>query len=413
MVDNVSIGDALVSRLIVTSQRGSLNLTRSFVSASIYESIFTPGVVCDITVLDTQDLIGSLRLLGDETVEFNFKSPNLKEANFTFALYELGDQQQLASQRAKTYVLKCVSEEAMFAKTNYVQKSYNDLCSNIIQDLCERYLFTKKRLEIETTRGIQDLLIPHKNPFEAIRMVRSRSISSENNRSSSFVFFEARQEETQVLRFCTLESRFATEPVKSFKQSGAINIDSLSNEQDNNILSFSIPQQLSSIDRIIFGGPRRITTFNFTTWQFETRDVQTSDTNYRDGGSGTDVSTGFISRYFNARIPPQAMIPVDISQRAETFIPESTADFQAYISQMMQNSLKIRVPGDTQLTAGVTIDCTLPNRSATTGNMREDPLMSGKFLISRIHHRIGMVQERPRYTCIIEGLKGRYEEGNR
>lgn len=411
MPDNLSIGDALVSKLLVVSERGSLNLARSFVSASIYESIFTPGVVCDITVLDTQDIIGRLRLLGDETVEFNFKSPNMKEANFTFALYEIGDQQQLASQRAKTYVLRCVSEEAMYAKTNYVQKSYSGLCSDMVQDICDNYLFTKKEIQVEPTRGNQDILIPHKSPFEAIRMIRARSVSSGENRSSSYLFFESRENEQQILRFCTLEDRFAVDPVKAFKQSGAININSLSPDQDNNILSFSIPQQLSSIDRIAFGGPRRVTTFNFTTWQFETRDIQTSDTNYRDGGTGTDISTGFVNRYFNARIPPQSMIPVDISSRAETYIPESTADFQAYLSQIMQNSLKIRVPGDTQLTAGATIDCTLPNRSATTDTMKEDPLMSGKFLISRIHHRIGMVQERPRYTCIIEALKGRFEEG--
>jgi hypothetical protein len=113
----------------------------------------------------------------------------------------------------------------------------------------------------------------------------------------------------------------------------------------------------------------------------------------------------------NARIPPQSFIPVDISQRATTYIAEATADFQSYLGQILQNSLKIRVPGDTQLTPGVTIDCTFPNRSGITTEMQEDPLMSGKFLISRIHHRIGLVQERPRYTCIIEAIKGRFEEG--
>ena len=410
MADNVSVGDAIVDSLVLVSQRGSLDLTSSFVSSSIYESIFTPGVVCDITVLDTQDIIGNLRLLGDETVTFSFKGPNFKSANFTFALYEIGDQQQLASQRAKTYVLKCVSEEAMYAKTNYVQKSYNGLCSDMVQDICTEYLSSQKRIEVEETRGNQNILIPHKSPFEAIRMIRARSVSSDDNRSSSYVFFETRENEEQILRFCTVESRFNTEPVKEFKQSGAINIDSLSMEQDNNILSFSIPQQISSIDRIAFGGPRRITTFNWTTWEFETQDVQTSDTDYKDGGQGSAVSSGFQNRYYNARIPPQALIPVDVSERPETYIPESSADYQAYIAQLIQNSLKIRVPGDTELTAGVTINCSLPNRSAITTEMEEDPMLSGKFLISRIHHRIGMVQERPRYTCIIEALKGRFEE---
>jgi len=411
MPDNLSIGDALVENLVIVSDRGSLTLTRSFVSASIYESMFTPGVVCDITVLDTQDLIGNLKLLGDETVTFSFKSPNLKAANFTFALYEVSDQQQLASQRAKTYVLRCVSEEAMYAQTNYIQKSYNDLCSNIVLDICGSYLFTKKRVEIETTRGNQNILIPHKSPYDAIKMVRSRSVAASDSRSSSYLFFESRQNETQVLKFTTIESLFSKNPVKYFKQSGAINIDALSMEQDNNILSFKIPQQFSSLDKISPGGTTRITTFNFTTWQFETQDVKTSDRDYKDGGSGTSTSTAFANRYLNARIPPQSFIPIDISQRATTYIAEATADFQSYLGQILQNSLKIRVPGDTQLTPGVTIDCTFPNRSGITTEMQEDPLMSGKFLISRIHHRIGLVQERPRYTCIIEAIKGRFEEG--
>ena len=411
MADNLSIGDALVESLVLVSERGSFDLTTSFVSASIYESIFTPGVVCDITVLDTQDIIGTVRLLGDETVTFSFKGPNLRSANFTLALYEIGDQRQLASQRAKTYVLKCVSEEAMYAKTNYVQKSYNGLCSDMVQDICENYLFTKKRVEVEQTRGNQNILVPHKNPFDAVRMIRARSVSADDNRSSSYVFYETRENEEQLLRFCTVEQRFATDPVKAFRQSGAINIDAFSMEQDNNILSFKIPQQLSSIDRIAFGGPRRITTFNWTTWEFESRDIQTNDTDYVDGGTSSGVSSSFSNRYYNARIPPQALIPVDISERPETYIPESSADYQAYIAQLMQNSLKITVPGDTELTAGVTIDCSLPNRSALTTEMKEDPLMSGKFLISRIHHRIGLLQERPRYTCIIEALKGKFEEG--
>jgi len=411
MPDNLSIGDVLVENLVIVSDRGSLTLTRSFVSASIYESMFTPGVVCDITVLDTQDLIGNLKLLGDETVTFSFKSPNLKAANFTFALYEVSDQQQLASQRAKTYVLRCVSEEAMYAQTNYIQKSYNDLCSNIVVDICGSYLFTKKRVEIETTRGNQNILIPHKSPYDAIKMVRSRSVAASDSRSSSYLFFESRQNETQVLKFTTIESLFSKDPVKYFKQSGAINIDALSMEQDNNILSFKIPQQFSSLDKISPGGTTRITTFNFTTWQFETQDVKTSDRDYKDGGSGTSTSTAFANRYLNARIPPQSFIPIDISQRATTYIAEATADFQSYLGQILQNSLKIRVPGDTQLTPGVTIDCTFPNRSGITTEMQEDPLMSGKFLISRIHHRIGLVQERPRYTCIIEAIKGRFEEG--
>ena len=104
------------------------------------------------------------------------------------------------------------------------------------------------------------------------------------------------------------------------------------------------------------------------------------------------------------------MIPIDISQRPVTNIPEHTANMQVYLAALMQNAMKIRVPGDTLLSAGQMIECTIPNKKGLTGTQGEDPLMTGNFLISRIHHKIGEFGERPRYTCVIECIKGAYGE---
>lgn len=413
MGNNISIGDVRVEKLVLSSPRGSLTLTTSFLSASIYESIFTPGIVCDITVLDSQDIVGNLRLLGDELIEFNMLSPSDERANYKFALYERGEGQQLANQRAKTYVLKCVSIEAMYAQNEYIQKGYeNVLNSEIIEDITKTYLHSDKQIITEQTRGTQILPVSNFSPYRAINLVKSRSVSVENQ-SSSYVFFETRQNSDQIFKFVTIENLFATEPVKSFTQSSAININALSPDQDRNILSYQAPTALSALDRISYGGPTRVTTFNFTTWEYNINDEQVSDTVFKDGrnGGGTSVSSEFRNRYLNPRIPPQSFIPVDNSQRPVTYIPEGTPGLQAYIALLLQNAVKIRVPGDFILAPGVTINCAFPNNSATTGNVREDSMLSGKFLISRIHHKIGLVAEKPRYTCIVECLKGRYREG--
>lgn len=413
MGNNISIGDVRVEKLVLTSPRGSLTLTTSFLSASIYESIFTPGIVCDITILDSQDIVGNLRLLGDELIEFNMISPSDARANYKFALYERGEGQQLANQRAKTYVLKCVSIEAMYAQNEYVQKGYeNVLNSEIIEDIVKTYLHTNKRIITEQTRGPQMLPVSNLSPYKAINLVKSRSTSIEN-KSSSFVFFETRDGEDQIFKFVTIENLFATNIVKSFLQSSAININALSPDQDRNILSYQAPVALSALDRISYGGPTRVTTFNFTTWEYNIRDDHASDTVFKDGGDGggTDVSSTFRNRYLNPKIPPQVFIPVDNSQRPVTYIPEGAPGLQAYIALLLQNALKIRVPGDFVLAPGVMINCTFPNNSATTGNIKEDTMLSGKFLVSRIHHKIGLVAEKPRYTCIVECLKGRYKEG--
>jgi len=405
---NYHLGDVHIDELLIFSERGSTQLRGSFVSASIYESIFTPGIVCDIKVLDMNDQLGQLRLVGDELVIFNISVMGSERAAYVFALHELAELQNVGAQKGKMFVLKCVSEEAMHAKTNIVQKSYNQLCSEIVSDILRNYLKSTKPIEIESTRAPQRIIVPSRNPYEAVNLVRRRAVSADR-RSSLYMFFENRKNEQQTFNFVTVENLFLTEPVKNFQMSDATNI-SILRRGDDNIIAFRIPNQFSSTERITYGGPRRITTVNFTTWDYESRIVETNDASFADGGAGTLTSQSFRNRYLQTDSPPQSVIPVDISQRPETFIPESTPDLQAFISLMVQNSVRIKVIGDTILTAGSTINCELPNRRSFTSSVVEDPLITGKFLITRIHHRIGEVADQPRYTCSIEAIKGRYEE---
>lgn len=406
---NYRLGDVEIVNLAIVSERGTIDLRSSFAGASIYESVFTPGMVCDIRVLDMNDLLGQVRLVGDETVQFEIYVMGSQTAPYTFALHELSELESVGAQKGKSYTLKCVSEEAMYAKSNLVQKSYNQLCSEMIEDIHTNYLRSTKPIVIEPTRAPQKIVIPSQNPYNAINLIRKRSVSADQ-RSSFYVYFENRQNEQQTFNFVTLEKLFSDPTVKDFQMSDAINT-SIRARGDDNIIAFRIPNQFSSTDRIAYGGPRRITTFNFTTWEFESVNVDTNDSVFSTvGGRGTMNSQSFRNKYFNADIPPQSMIPIDNSVRPETFIPESTPDTQALIGLLMQNSLRIKVIGDTVLTAGSTINVELPNRRSFTSSVVDDPLITGKVLITRIHHRIGVATDRPRYTCSIEGIKGRYEE---
>lgn len=409
-MSNLIDGDLRIEELSISSQRGTLDLKDSFLTASIYESIFTPGTVCDIEVVDATDYLGALSLSGDETVDMIINTSSGARGVFKFALYELGEVKIVGAQKGKQYTLKCVSEESMYAKTNYVQKAYNDLCSNIVKDIHKNYLQSSKEIILEQTKGAQDILVPHKSPYQAISLVRKRATSVEN-KSSAYVFFECRENDKQVYKFQTIEKLFQQDPIREYKQSDGINANILE-QSDNNILSYKIPNQFSSIDKIDLGGPRKLTTFNFTTQQFETNIIETKDTDFKDaGGNKTNTSRAFENKYFKSRNPRQAFIPVDISSRATTNIPESTPSNEAFIALLMQNSMKIRIIGDVELTAGKVITCVIPTKTALTGSVTEDKFMTGDFLISRIHHKIATLAERPRYTCVVECLKGKYENG--
>jgi hypothetical protein len=410
MSDSFSPGDIQVQSFSITSKRGNLDLTKSFVSASIYESIFTPGIVCDITVLDTDDILGTMKISGDEDVKIKFKTPGGASAEYKFGLYTLEASKTVtASTKSKTFVVKAVSQEALHAKTNIVSKSFNTQISNMVKTIHKEYMHSDKQIEVEETKGSQKIVIPSFNPFKAIDMVRKRAISGEN-KSSLFVFFETRNGSTQIFKFTTIEKLFKGGSVKTFKQSDAIN-NNMNNKTDDQILALETPALFNSSDSIKAGGKRKTIEFDITTHAVNTSVKETKSTDYSLGGSGPLVSDDFKSKYINkAKNQPYTLIPND-STKPKTGIKESTPDQQAYLAALMQNSIKMRVYGDFKLKAGDVITANIPTKTSTTGPRSNDPLMSGKFLISRVHHDIGTAGDKPRYTCVIECLKGNVEKG--
>lgn len=399
-MDQFVTGDIIVNSVLVASSRGVLDLTSSFVSCSIFESIFTPGVICYIEVLDTVDFIKSLQILGDEIVIFEYKSPGSVDARFLFHLNSIKNAENVGAQKAKMYSLQCVSKEILHSKTNIIQKSYVSLCSDMILDIHTNYLKSSKDLvDIEKTAGAQKIIIPSYNPFKAINTIKKRSISAEN-KSSVYVYFETRESGKSVYKFVTLEKLYQANTVKRFQQSDAISTNILE-LADNNILSYKIPNQISAVEKIRYGGPRLISQFNFTTQQTNNDIVDTTSKDPK-------MSQTFIREFFSDVInPPQSVVPVDISQRPTTNIPENVPNIESYIASLLQNSMKIQVPGDTLLTVGQTIDCLVPSKTGLD-NVELDSEMSGKFLISRIHHKIGNLTDKPRYTCVLECLKVNY-----
>ena len=143
---------------------------------------------------------------------------------------------------------------------------------------------------------------------------------------------------------------------------------------------------------------------------YNSKIVNTVDTNYADGGLSTaSMTSNAFSQSYTSPNPMLTSVFVDNFVRAQTFIPQYSSDQQAYASLMLQNSLKIRVPGDLILTSGSMVNCSIIDKNEVTNNV--DPLLSGKFLVARIHHKIGRIEESPRYTCVMELLKGKYNEG--
>lgn len=402
-------GDIFVDVLTVSSARGTLNLASNFISASIFESVFVPGTVATINVLDTDNALNNLQIIGDETVEIEFRAPGGVSAHYIFALNSVTDiTPSSESLRSKQYTLNCVSEEALHAKTNTVQKGYDALISAIVVDIHTTYLKSTKEIVTEPTKGQQKITIASETPFKAIDTVRRRAISS-TNKSSSYVYFETRDPTNQIYKFVTLESLFRQSPVKTFIRTNTVGND-IHSPVDNNIISYRIDHQGSTTDRIAVGGKRTVAQFNFRTWKYDKNDKTPDPTSYATGGSTSYQTSAFVDKFISAaKIAPVLLIPVDTSDRPFTHITDQIADQQSFISTLMENQMTIKVTGDAILKAGDIVECHIPESISTTGPVQDDALLSGRFLVSRVHHQILTANNRPRYWTIVELLKGNME----
>jgi hypothetical protein len=410
MADGFKPGDVLIDTVSFTSNRGTIDYKNSCLEISVYESIFQPTIIAEITVVDTDDNLNGIRLLGDEIVQLQFTTPGRIQASYTFGLLKITEVKPTDNTlKSKSYVLSCTSQEAFHAKTNVVQKSYNSPISDMIQNITQTYLHSNKQVITEPTQGSHKIIVPNMAPLKAIEMLRTRAVSAQN-KSSIFLFFETREASQQSFKFYTLEQMFKDSVVRELIYSDTVgSADSFLTTNDwNNIIHYEILEQVSSLDRISIGGTNRISTYNFRTRKYDYKDVDTDSAQYTFGGKTLyDSISNLVAMYVTpAKIPPQLKIPNDRSQRPATGIPDRASDKQAYASEILQNNIRIEINGDTQLACSQKILCHIPQIIATTGDTQDDPSLSGEFVISRLHHQILTSATKPRYTTICELLKG-------
>ena len=89
-------------------------------------------------------------------------------------------------------------------------------------------------------------------------------------------------------------------------------------------------------------------------------------------------------------------------------VPDAIPDKTAGLAQWTEQLMRMTVIGDPILEAGKTVMCNVPKITSESGNMEPEPQMAGRWLISKLEHKIHRADVKPRYVCNIEGLKGAY-----
>ena len=216
-------GDFELQKLIFTSphRKGHVDLKAAWSDFNIYESLFSPYLTADIQIVDGVGLLESAPIIGEETIQIQVKtkgivrqrtpdgnapgpfegSQNEGRIILQFRVVKIGRVTKLNDQML-TYKLTLVSEEAIINLKQKVKKSaldsqsfeprkISDVVKSLYRQFFQRGRSKSKKIFIEPTKNLTDLIIPNQTPFKAFKFLAGRAVSAGKHAvGSSFVFYE-------------------------------------------------------------------------------------------------------------------------------------------------------------------------------------------------------------------------------
>ena len=397
-------GDISVDTVLITSPlSGSWDARVSMITASILETIFTPGVSAEIKVVDTDDWIGRLQLQGTETVYFQITK--LTDGSTLYYDLHLNSVRQVeiqGSAKAKTYMLSCISREAISGRIINVQQSYNMPISSIVQDVFSK-LDSINYINAEPTKGNRNIKISSQTVYDAIEMLRKEAVSAVFE-SSNYMFWQT----WSSFHFETLEGMMSSGDVKYLKQDFTIGA-SINKSVDDNILAWKVVQNFDAMNRAKAGVVnQRVAVFNPNTLSYVVGDF-IGNTISEMGNWSYDLFRSKFNGENAGRTVVSYRNPNEKTNIPKSYVPETIPNKQLNLAQMQEQMMHMTVIGDPVLEAGRTVFCDVPKITAATDSYgQKEEQMYGRWLISKVEHEIHTAADLPRYVCNLECLKGAY-----
>ena len=401
-------GDVFIENLTIVSPRvASWNMAANMLTASILETIFTPGVMGEIEVIDQNDYLGNFKITGDELVQFQFKKPNGLTAKYDFHLDSIKDVKIIGAMKSKVYKINVVSREVLTGQANHVQKGYNTQISEMVSDIVKTGLNTKLKVDAEETKGKRNIKISNQPALHAIEMLRKEAVSNKSA-SSNYMFWQT----WKGYYFQSLEYMLSQGDVKNFKQENTVNYNPFTADIDSNIITWNVKQNMDAMNRIHTGAlNQRVSVFNVHTNQFIKQDVKLESKDVPQLWQGSMITAAFKSLFSSGNRSTLRYVNHNNDiEVGKSHVPAATAYKMLNLSQMQEQLLHMTVIGDPVLEAGKTINAKVPRVTSTTGNVDLDPQVSGRWLIAKVEHQIRGPDVKPRYVSNLECLKGAYAE---
>ena len=396
-----SYGDIVIDYIDLVIDDKHNSLLDVFVELNIYEDVFSPLLSGSIAILDSNNLIKNLNILGGENqqIKFKFKTKGSQAwIEGVMCVYKISERVEI-NENTMAYKLHLISKEAFINNSKLISRSFKGLYSQHINALLDDISTTKERDITDTAYPVSWISMNWK-PIEAITWVTDRSISQQTF-NASFVFYE----DCRGFKFKSLEDVFSSDPVVSYKKKTT---NTINDQNDYESLFFS-PKDikinhssnlLSCVDRGVYGSTyiehdivKKTIVEKNTVWSDYKHIENNPLTDNIYNGSGVRYSPMHNNR---------TIYSGDNIRRQTTR--------QSFLAGLSVSSVTLSVSLNSSLCVGVLVNLEIPSPEHVENTAKKNGHLHGKHLITKLSHFVTPDQG----ETIIEAIKDSvYLEENR
>ena len=432
---SINPGQCDIKRMSLTDHKKSIKIDKDTSNAklieyldtiNIYESIFTSHINADISFIDGASFRERFNISGDEDFEIEFLGyGNDTPLSYKLKVVEMSNIIPNNNLRSKNFTLRLASPELLIDSASTIAKSYSAGTMTILQDIIQKFLFSKKPLFVEDTKDPPTMVIPFLSPFQAVDFIRQRSVS-QKYKSSTFLFFETNKQ----YNFVTIEGlldRGSKLKKQKFMQREDISQNIKGNQasitdKDSFHLFFNYTvKDVFNINNYFKNGALQsvITEFDITTKTVKRRLFQNSPNSkifydFADA-KNPDITSVLFNGYSKYNTKPY-FVPFakykDSTNPTSNFVYDSLVERICYASLFTHEKTYVDIPGNTLLKAGDIIELEIPKYEGQESKKGRNDMDSGMYLVTSIKHSI-KIADSSKYDTHLELMrfgKGVYEK---
>ncbi len=393
-----------------TVKIGSLDLLSSeasFFGIDIYEDINDPfgSPLIEINVIDPIDALNKNKITGSydsNEVEVKFKyEPTGEIVGFKGKMHSLKDQMDRmgnlddSSGHSKQYQVRAIQPEFFRAQGKRIQKGFTGPTTKHVEEIFKT--ISDKKVQTDSPSEPRDKTFGRVHPIDAVQSLM-REHSSTTYKSSAYVIFQQWKNGTPKIIQTTYEQLLQQSSVVTLRERTDLNYSGAT-EQDmqNSIMfgqydpSFSEPRALSKTAK---------NSFNLSTHTVVSESGK-QDTKTKDPAFG-NISYVEDSPNVNTE---------DTMNNSQSHTASDAKRRRAqYLSHLMQGEATIEVTGNPKITLGSIINLEIPKKTDDNESGGESQFNKTALVVA-IRHKIKPAGQNPRYTMVLELVKGGMVQG--